>query len=203
MKKLLLTLAVFLCLPVYAMTAAQLLTVRNDIAANGDLNSWVNNGDGNFEIARLYNAPAVPSFPVWRTNCAVNDIFDAIAFDKYTPTDAADGTATWTNRALAIQVKQMNLQVMLQGRDTINASKPNVRLGLRDAVIQIPSGVGGALVTSAGSSATTLLTACTRPGTRLEKLFTTGTQTTGTTAADVMGFEGVITNSDVNQARAN
>lgn len=187
-----------------AFTSAQRSLILADIIANpADLGAWVNNADGNIEVAKLYNAEAVPTLKVWRTDAPVSDIVDAIDFSKYTPTDAPEITGMFTARALAIQTKQINLQTMIQGRDTINAAKANVRAGLRDAVIALPAGTGGAAVSAGGTSGVNVLNACTRNATRLEKLLSTGAQVTGTVTADVMGWEGMISYNDLLNLRAN
>ncbi len=190
------------------LTLAQKQAIKADILAQPDLNVVPTSADGAYELARLYGlAPAV-GLTVWKTNAGVTDILDAIDFSKYTPTDVPAGTdlpavsATWLNRALAIQTKQMNLQMMLQGRDTLNAAKSTIRAGLRDAVIALPSGASGASVTAGGSSGATVLAACTRAANRIEKLLTAGPQTTGSTTADVMGFEGTLTPTNIQEAWA-
>jgi len=110
------------------------------------------------EIARLYNLPAAPAFPVWRTDASVDAIIDSITWASYTPNDKVASTDTdpalsrkigWL---LEIQVKQMNLQLMLQGRSSINCSKATLRAGLRDAVIQVPSGASGAATSPGGAN---------------------------------------------------
>ena len=128
-------------------------------------------------------------------------IYDAIDWSKYTPSDAADGTAIQTNRLLSIQAKQMNLQNMLQGRDTIDASKANIRAGLRDAVTQLPAGASGAMVASGGTSGSAVLAACMRKATRFEKLFSTGPVTTGSTSANLLVLEGQLSSDDAQTAR--
>lgn len=186
------------------MTPAQLAAIKADILASPDLSALPNNSDGAFEIARLYNLPASPAFNVWRTDAPVDAILDAVNWSQYTPTDAADNTATYTNRMLAIQTKQMNLQNMVLGRTTINAAKVNIRAGLRDAVIAVPAGAGGASVSPGGASGANVLTACVRPATRIEKLLATasqGSDTTGSTTARVMGFEGSVSYQDIEAAR--
>lgn len=186
------------------MTPEQLAAIKADILANPDLNAQPATSGGAYEIARLYNLPASPDFVVWRTDAPVDAILDAINWSLYTPSDAPDGTATFTNRLLAIQTKQMNLQNMLIGRSSINAAKPNIRGGLRDAVIAVPAGAGGASVSPGGASGATVLANCIRKATRIEKVLATasqGSDTTGTTTARVMGFEGAITSDDVQAAR--
>lgn len=151
-------------------------------------------------MAEWYSSPADPTYPVWRTDARTADILDAIAFDKYTPTDPPDGTATWTNRALAAQTKQLNLQIFLQGRETVDASKATVRAGLRDAVILVPAGASGANVSPGGSSGVNVMTACTRPALRIEKLLAIGQATTGSVTAALMGYEGMVSNEELIQA---
>ena len=98
----------------------------------------------------------------------------------------------------------MNLQMMTQGRAALDASKPNIRSGLRDAVIQLPAGSGGAAVTAAGASGVNVLNACTRSATEAEKILATassGSDTTGSVTARVLGFEGFLSGQDVEAAR--
>ena len=136
---------------------------------------------------------------VWKTRVGVNDIMDAINWSLYTPVDTIDGTATFTNRMLAIQTKQMNLQSMLF-RDTIDMSKATLRNGLRDAVIQVPAGASGANVSPGGSSGATVLAVCVRPATKFEAIFATTSATTGSTTANILVVEGTCTDSNVVEA---
>ena len=181
------------------MTPAQLTALRQAIDANPTWAAIPNNSDGNYALAALLNAPAVPAFNVWRTEAPVNAILDAINWGTYTPSDAiasADPTLTQqVGRLLAIQTKQMNLQLMVQGRDVLNCSRPNVRGGLRDAVIQVPSGAGGAATSPGGANGATVLAQCVRPATRAEVMLAAQSQasdTTGTTTARVLTFEGDV-----------
>lgn len=185
------------------MTPQQLAALKVEIDADPVLSALPNTADDAFTIAAALNQLAVPDYAVWRTEAPVQAIFDAIDWSKYTPVDAADGTATFTNRLLVVQTKQMNLQNMLIGRDVVDATKANLRAGLRDAVIQLPAGAGGGLVTAGGTSAATVLAACTRRATRGEKVLVaqSGVTTGGTTAA-IMGHEGAISYQDVLAARA-
>lgn len=185
-----------------ALTQSQLATLKAAILADPVLAAKPNNSDGAFDIAIAMNSLASPSANVWRTDARVQAINDAINWSLFTPSDTPDGTAAWTNRILAIQTKQMNLQLMLQGRDTVDASKANVRAGLRDAVIAVPAGAGGSAVSPGGASGVNVMNACVRPGLRIEILLKTGDATTGTVTAAIMGYEGQITYQDVETARA-
>lgn len=193
-----------------ALTTAQLAALRADIAADPVLSLLPVTGDGSYTIADAYNLPAVPAAVVWDVAVPVRKIMDTFNFASFTPTDTVPESNVdqaslqrFLSRMLVIQTKQMNLQLMLQGRDTVDASLANFRAGLRDALIAIPSGAAGAGVAAAGASAVTALTACTRPATRAERLFATGQATTGSVTAWIMGYVGPISYAEVAQARAN
>ena len=191
-----------------ALTPAQSATLKAAINANPTWAAFSLDGDGPLELAALLNAPASPAFPVWRTDAPVNSIIDSITWSSYTPADAiasSDPALTQqTARLLTIQTKQMNLQLMLQGRESINCSRPNVRAGLRDAVIQIPSGANGANTSPGGASGATVLNVCTRNATEAERILalqSNASDTTGGVTARVMGWEGQLSASDVLIAR--
>jgi len=155
-----------------------------------------NTADGNFEIARWYTEYAAPEFKVWRTNVLTQEIFDQIVWANMTPNPTPDGTAAWTNRSLACQGKQFNLQTLLMGQTTINAAKASLRNGLQDALTDIPSGANGNL-RQAGWANVQL--AIQRAARRIEQLFATGT---GSEAAPgTMVYEGTISGADVEAAR--
>ena len=186
-----------------SLTVAQMAVVKSDVLANNDLNTQPHTADGFFEIARLYNLPPAVQQLVWRTEAPVSAIFDAITWANFTPNDVADVTALYTNRVLLIQTKQMNLQNMLVGRLTLDASKLNIRVGLRDAVIQLPAGTAGALVSAGGAGGVTVLTACTRNATRIEKLLSSTVAAIGGVTANLLGFEGNVSDGDIAQVLAN
>lgn len=181
------------------MTPAQLATLKADILASQDMASQPMNSAGALAIAALYNAASTTD--IWRTDAPVQAIYDAIDWSKFTPVDAADGTTIYSNRLLLIQTKQMNLTNILQGRSTVDASKANLRAGLRDAVIAIPAGVSGAAVAPGGASGVNVLTACVRKATRFEKLFATTQATTGSVTANLLVLEGQVSTDDIQTAR--
>ena len=183
------------------MTPAQLTTLKAAIVANATWNAFPFNTDGAFAIAKLLNVTASPVQNMWRTNVPVADVFDAIDWTKYTPADVADTTAIFLNRCAVINVKQMNLQNMLIGRDRIDASKLNIRAGLRDAVIALPAGAAGAAVSAGGAGGVTVLTACVRLATEVEKILRGADATTGTVTAALPIFEGIVSYNDVEAAR--
>ena len=182
-----------------ALTAAQIAALKADILANPDLSSQPMTNLGSLAIAALYNAASTQD--VWRTEAPVNAISDAIDWSKFTPVDAADGTATYTNRLLLIQTKQMNLQSMLQGRATVDASRANLRAGLRDAVIALPAGTAGAPVAAGGAGGVTVLNAMTRKATRFEKLFAGADAQTGSVIAKLLVIEGSVSGDEIQTAR--
>jgi hypothetical protein len=184
------------------MTPAQLSTLKAAITADQVLSAFPNNSDGAFAIAAAVNLPADPSVNVWRTDAPVADISDAINWAQYTPVDAVDSTAVYTNRLLSIQTKQMNLQMMLQGRESVNANKINIRAGLRDAVIAVPAGANGTAVSPGGANGATVLNACVRNALRVEAILAGADATTGTVTAKLLGFEGTVTYQDIEAARA-
>lgn len=147
-----------------------------------------------------------PAFNVYRTAIPVAEVFDAVTWANFTPSDAvptadALSNALFQSRQIACQTKQMNVQTMLMGQTTVNGSKPNIRAGLQDALTNLPSGANGAL-RSAGW-VTVRDTVLTRPATRAEKLYadkTNGNGGTKTTAA-VLTFEGTLSAGDIQGAR--
>lgn len=184
-----------------SLSPAQAAALKAYVAADQVLNAYPNTADGADALAKVLNAPAVPAFPVWRTDTPVKDIRNAITFSAYTPNDAADGTSLFTNRALLAQTKQMNLQIMLQGVTQLDCSGAQVRADLRDAVTQLPTGASGGLVSAGGSGGVTVLTACTRPAKLIEKILVGVPAATGPVTANLLAYEGEVNYADVQAAR--
>ena len=165
------------------MISAQVQLLKADITAKS-VSGQPLFGLQDTGIAAYYNT--VTATDIWRTDAPVDAILDSIDWSKYTPADAADTTVIFTNRMLAIQTKQMNLQNMIIGRDFLNTAKPNIRAGLRDAVIAVPAGVSGASVSPGGPGGATVLAICLRKATNVEVVLSTTTNgTTGPTTARV------------------
>ena len=118
------------------------------------------------------------TFVVWKSTTPTAEIFDAITWANLTPNDSPDGTQVWANRNLQCQSKQLNLQIMLQGQSQLATGKANVRGGLSDALSNVPSGAGGALVNAGWLPG--VKTAIYRFASLYEKIFATGTGTSGT-----------------------
>jgi hypothetical protein len=193
------------------MTPAQLQALKTEINADAVLAAQPMVGDGPNNIAVALNQIDVPVFLVWRTNVGAQEIFDAISWAIYTPADAVDNVGLpdaltaqrVTTRLMAIQTKQLNLQNMLIGRQSLDFSKANIRSGIQDAVVQVPSGAGGALRAPGGAQGATVLGVGVRNATRAERVLIKpgGQVATGGVAASVLGFEGAVTVDDVVSAR--
>jgi hypothetical protein len=180
------------------LTTQQLATLKAAILAETDVTFVEFRSQGaTGAMAEWFNVAASPVHAVWATSASVSGIQDAIDYSAYTPNSAVDGTAIVTNRLLAAQTKQINLQLMLQGREALNAAPNRVRSALLDATTNIPTGTNGALQSAAGVDGARVMNALTRPATRGEKLFTAASVQTGTVSANKLTFEGGITNTDI------
>lgn len=195
-----------------SLTSAQKTSVKNDIndlVKNPDFAALPNRSDGNFKLAELYNKIAVPEVLVWASNVAIDDVVNTIDSASYIPTDPIPTTTTeasliFQSRILASQLKQFMLESVLSNRTNVNASLSNNRKRLFDSVTQIPTGAGGSFISSAGANAVNLLSACTRPATRLEVLLlkaSTASDTTGSTTARSLGYDGRINLEQIQDAR--
>jgi hypothetical protein len=181
------------------MTPAQLATLKAHIAANQDPAVISAAATGNdTELARLYNLPS--TFYVWRSTTPADEIADAILWDRLTPVDTPDGSAIQTNRLLLCQVKQMNLQVLLQGRDTIGTGRLNLRNGLSDALQNVPSAAGGAPQDAGWAGAGRVKAVINRLATVAERAFATGTGTTAV-PGNLGSFAGSLTIQDIGDIR--
>lgn len=181
------------------LTPEQLATLKAAILAETDPTFVAARTEGNnATMAAFYAADANPAFYVWRSVVNTDDVFDAISWASLTPVDipnvadSAQLAAAQTTRALICQAKQINLQILLQGRQTINATKLRVRQALTDSLQNVPAGVAGAPLDAGWTQVKATLY---RSVNRGERLFATGTGTTG--VPGLAGWEGVITRDDV------
>lgn len=184
-----------------ALTTAQFnAAVKADIAANSDLNTNPNNDDGAYAIAALYNVSAVPSFTVWCSTIPSSQIFNGIVWANLTPNDAPDGTQVWADRSLCCQGKQFNIQTMLGGQQSLSTGLASIRAGLQDALTNIPSGTGGAIVSAGWVALRDGVLK--RLATRLEKLLadTSGGNGAAATPAALV-YEGQVTPQAIAAAR--
>lgn len=183
------------------MTPEQKTILQADIIAKQASGQPLDGITDEVMIAAHYNG--LTGTMAWRTEVPTRLVRSKIVLSSYTPNDAADNTATFTNRALLAQTKQINLQLMMQGIETLDMSIPQARSDLRDAVIQIPTGAAGAMVSASGASGVNVLTVCTRDATVGEMLFATGARgsdTTGTVTARVLTYQGDVSAQTVSDA---
>ena len=165
-----------------ALTAAQQAALKADILADATLNAYPDNSDGAFAIAAAYSEPASPDFWVWRTAVTREDITDKAS---------VDGTTwSWPSFIARSGGEQAGWSEILAG-GTVNASLPNVRQAFADIFS------GGA--SSAPQQRAHLLAVARRLATRAEKLFATGTGSTG--SPGTMTLEGNLSYQDVLEAR--
>lgn len=155
-----------------ALSTQQLAALAADILADPVLAAEPMNSDGAFAIAAAYNAEASPAFVVWRTNVPAQEIM-------------ANGFV-WT-AVDTLTVGKARIWDWMTRYGTINPSKANVRQGLADCF-----GAASAMVTG-------ITPHLKRNATRGEKLFATGTGTTGNPAT--MAYEGTLSYQDVEAAR--
>ena len=175
------------------MTPAQYTTLKSLADADQTASALIAQGN-DIGLADWMNAPT--SQYIWRQYTPADDVFDAIVWANLTPIDAPDGTALWTNRALLCQAKQINLQIMLQGKERIATAKATTRAGLSDAMLNVPSGASGA-TQSAGWA--TVKSVISRIGTRAEMALATGAGTQGSPSAP--SFDGTISAYDAQMIR--
>ena len=146
-------------------------------------------------MAEFYNRAS--TIYVWRSSTPTTDIATAISWASFTPADAPDTTTLYTNRAMLCALKRDNLRVLLE-RDSLPTDKLNTRQSLTDALQNVPAGAAGALLDAGWLGTDKVKTVITRAATLGEKLYSTGTGTSGMPGALV--YEGTISIDDVVQA---
>jgi hypothetical protein len=169
------------------LTAAQLLALKNDIAADPALASQPLSPDGAFAIAAVYNSEAASPFWVWRTSVTESEYTRqaGVDTDGVTPTNWS-----WTTYIGRSQGERDAWPRLFMGGGTgCNPSLANVRQAFAD----IFSGAGGA------AQRTHLSAVSRRKATRIEKLFSAGAGTASAPA--VLSLEGPITYQQIDQAR--
>lgn len=156
------------------MTPEQQATLKADIIAKSQVGQplwdlmYPAQGNTNWPgIADYYNSPSATN--VWRPDAPRTAIMGAIVWKNLTQADTPDATTIYTNRVLASQSRQMNLDIMLPPTaDTLPGDQVGFRQGLQDALTDVPAGVGGAPL-AAGWGA--VQNALRRPGTWFEVMF--------------------------------
>lgn len=176
------------------LTPAQCLTLKNLALADPTAAALIAAGN-DMGLADWFNQPTATY--IWRTSVPTDEVFDAITWANLTPVDAPDGSAAYTNRALLCQAKQINLQILLQGRERIAGAKATVRAGLSDALLNVPSGVAGATQSAGWASVKAVLS---RFATRAEAALATGA---GTQAApSTPAFDGNLNYMEIPAIKA-
>lgn len=150
----------------------QLVTLKAYIQADPSLSAQPNNPDGWLAISKSLNLTASPAFVVWKSRVTEAEVFAASGMD-------------WT-RVDNLSAGKARVWEWLFKFGGADPSRPNVRTGI-DAVW-----VGTAADLAVRAA---VYVECKRNATTGEKLFATGTGTTGSPAA--MSYEGAITPADV------
>jgi hypothetical protein len=168
-----------------ALTPQQLTALKVDIAAHPTYGTLPHTGDNAYTIAAGYNQLAVPDFWVLRTALTEKEIYEGTA---------PDGT-TWswaTYKAQSVQDRDAWTRMMAPG--VVNPSLEQTRAGWQ----AIFGGQGASLV-----QVNFLLALSRERASTAEKLLIVPASGAGTSASPaVMGFQGSLTGSDVEQAWA-
>lgn len=207
-----------------SLTTVQLQALKTYLTSDPDGRGFAAHlappgGDGDTgAILSLLNATA--PYYVLRTDAPVQDILDNILWANYTPNVTITTAITQQTAAQCAAAsgycdnKQFNLQIMLQGRDTFNATKKSQVNGLKDATTALPTGNN---FNAKDAGWTGIIPVLQRQATYAEKLFAVvstvtalqnvasarGTQYDGTNGnPDVMTVQGALQLSDVQAALA-
>jgi hypothetical protein len=156
------------------MTPSQITTLRAAVFADAPAAALL--AAGNLP-GLLSWCNGASSFVVWRSTTPAADIMDAITWASMTPTDTPDGGPAALQREYRCQGKQLNLQIMLQGRELVPTGRANVRAGLSDALLNVPAGAGGAMLDAGWLGAGKVKAAISRSASNAEKVFASGTGT--------------------------
>lgn len=177
------------------LTDAQITTLRPVVLAEPTLATARATGD-DYAIAAWCNTAASPAYKVWNSITPASVIADAISWANLTPTDTADSTVVYTNRVLLSQAKQINIQILLQGRESLPTARANIRAGIQDALTNLPTGAGGALL---GGNWAAVKTAMQRGATNCEKPLASGAGTAASPSD--LGWEGSVSPNEASLLR--
>lgn len=190
------------------LTSAQKTTLKTDIAANTNtviyagvptaINVVPNNDDGNFAIAAWYNLTASPDYWIWRAGVSQLEIVSV-------KTPAPDNTVwSWPAFIARSQGERDGWREMFADTGYIDFYRDNIRQGLAD----IFSGT----TNNAPAQRAHLLRIGREQASWADKLFAVAVTVNGngntitdprggTTNPDAPGFFGVLSYSDVSDAR--
>ena len=148
------------------LTSAQLVTLKNYIAADPTLSTYPHTSDGAFAVANLLNLTATPVFYVWRTDVGSAEIRGVLDWNEY------DGLSVSKQNAFSF--------LCLDGK--VDASKTNVQAGILS------------IFTSAQSPNTraALIALAKRLARVIEKVFATGTGSLAAPATMAAGVSGYV-----------
>lgn len=155
------------------LTPSQQATLRAAILANNDISGTAPGPDSAFAIADYLAVVASPTFIVWRTEVAADEIMR--------------NGMDWT-QVDNLTVGKARIWDWLTRLGTINAAKPNVRAGIDAAW----AGTAQMLAVRAA-----IYVHCKRSANRIEKILATGTGTDISPAT--MGYEGTVSYQDIMQ----
>ncbi len=159
------------------LTPAQLTALRTNILGSELAAKCTPFGDNPFDVAAAYNLPASPTWYAYRTNVSLGEIGDA-----FNGTELAGLTS-------------LNLQ-RLQVIEQFTSSSVNfARADRRQFFTDVFSGAGGA------TTRANIAAIWSRPVTRFERLYATGTGSTG--SPGTMVIEDTLTPAIVAQACGN
>lgn len=160
-----------------SLTLNQQTTLKADILADPVLAAQKDTPDGRFAIAAAYNLFPQADFWVWKSSVTKNEAVN---------TASVDNTVFSWSLFIALTVQQQGAWGELWGvAAVVNPSLSQVRAGFQ-------------AVFPSGANLTHLSTIARRKATRAEKLFASGSGSTGAPAT--MAFENNLTFADVDAA---
>lgn len=151
-----------------ALTTEQKATLKADILANPDALAIYEIGDL-MALAELYNQAANPTFVVWRSDVSTEEIRAVLVWSEYD----------------TLSVSRQNAFQFLCSNHLVNGTLANVRAGIA-SIFQGPNQAGNLAA---------LVALAKRNATRAERLFATGTGSTG--SPGTMTFEGLVVFGDL------
>lgn len=172
------------------MTPAQLSTLKTAIIAHPVAGPMRAAGD---TVSLLAWCNGDSATVVWRSLTSADAIGNAVIWAAMTPAMPPDGTALWTNRALYAQAKQISLQTLLQGRQTVATGVAGIRNGLEDCLTQLPTSLDGSNRAAGWSSVRLVMQ---RFATNAEDVFDSGAGTA--VAPSDLGWEGQVSQAEAN-----
>lgn len=164
-----------------ALTNAEALVLKASILAQTDpaFLGYIAEGNPGM-MAEYYNSAS--SFVVWDDHANVDNIFGAVNWKRFTVADsvpasnAASEVDIFKARVLQAQSQHMSLIALLRSGlvPWLNAAPAGINTGIKDALQNLPTGAGNTIL-DAGWVA--VRASISRPASRFEALFSTGTGT--------------------------